>query len=150
MQRVAHVFTANPCLINNGGCSQTCTFTHVSHFCDCKPGYKLAEDGVTCDDIDECQIFGSCSQLCTNTKGSFKCSCLEGYALDLHRPTVCRAIVLPSVVFANRFDVRKINIASGREYRSLVNETRSSVAVDYDLRENKLYYSDVANEAIFS
>ncbi len=58
--------------------------------------------------------------------------------------------VLPAIVFANRWDVRKTSMTSVRqtEYRPLVNVTRSSVAVDYDYTRNLIFYSDVATEAI--
>lgn len=58
--------------------------------------------------------------------------------------------VLPSIVFANRWDVRRTSMTSVRQtdYRSLVNVTRSSVAVDYDFTRNLIFYSDVATEQL--
>lgn len=52
--------------------------------CYCAPGYRLAEDGLTCVDIDECTEWGerACSQTCLNAPGSYSCSCLPGYLLE--------------------------------------------------------------------
>ena len=50
-------FSANPCLVQNGGCNQICVFTHVSHYCDCKPGYALSKDGITCEGSFDFQYF---------------------------------------------------------------------------------------------
>ena len=38
----------NPCLINNGGCNQTCINTFGSYMCECNDGYVLARDKHSC------------------------------------------------------------------------------------------------------
>lgn len=81
----------NPCLVDNGGCSQICHRSPYGVICDCNKGYHLANNSKTvCEDIDECvDQPGVCSQKCTNTKGSYKCFCISGYTLhDHHR---CKA-----------------------------------------------------------
>lgn len=50
--------------------------------CSCILGYHLLEDGVTCEDIDECKL-GFCSHNCTNLSGSFECSCPIGWKLSM-------------------------------------------------------------------
>ena len=58
--------------------------------CHCTPGFKLAEDGDTCVDIDECaavnecadSLLRVCSHLCVNTPGSFQCQCHPGYVMQ--------------------------------------------------------------------
>lgn len=50
--------------------------------CGCRPGFRLAKNGYSCDDIDECiEGTGRCDHQCINTPGSYKCSCLVGYDL---------------------------------------------------------------------
>ncbi|XP_063774684.1 thrombomodulin-like [Pseudophryne corroboree] len=65
-------------------CSQLC----VSHsespgfFCMCSEGYNLADDGTTCEDIDDCAVNPNiCESHCTNTIGSFVCSCKPGFEM---------------------------------------------------------------------
>ena len=38
----------DPCLVNNGGCSDFCTKTNFGRICSCNPGHSLDTDGVTC------------------------------------------------------------------------------------------------------
>lgn len=42
--------------------------------CGCPVGYQLSADGVSCEDVDECQVaLAGCSHFCANTLGSFQC-----------------------------------------------------------------------------
>ena len=52
--------------------------------CWCAPGYQLAEDGMSCVDVDECSEQGkeTCSQICLNAPGTYSCGCLSGYLLE--------------------------------------------------------------------
>ena len=111
-------------------------------------------------DIDECAEHGKCSQICTNTKGSYKCSCNAGYQLDLvgrdddgvlHHGT-CRAVSPPgteepALIFGNRRDIRKLALHSGH-YETLVADTRSAIALDFDHDNGYLYWTDVTEEKI--
>ena len=50
--------------------------------CGCEPGYRLASDGRSCADIDECEIPDICGAGagdCLNTGGSYTCHCHPGY-----------------------------------------------------------------------
>lgn len=63
-----------------------------------------------CDDINEClyQTDPVCSQTCNNTVGSFRCGCMTGYIL---RPDLrsCKALgAPPTLLFANRMDIRQV------------------------------------------
>ncbi|KAK8373253.1 hypothetical protein O3P69_018998, partial [Scylla paramamosain] len=49
--------------------------------CTCQRGFTLANDRVSCVDLDECNIPGTSSQQCRNTWGSYECICNSGYQL---------------------------------------------------------------------
>lgn len=61
----------------------------------------------------------------------------------------CKAIgEHPKILFANREDIREINLDNG-EYRPIVSQTRSAIALDYDYQQNSIYYADVAIQKIY-
>ncbi|XP_058461689.1 uncharacterized protein LOC131436789 [Malaya genurostris] len=77
----------NECLLRNGHgpCQDTCINTWSGYRCSCAglPGTRLAPDGHSCEDIDECTVNnGGCSHTCLNTLGRAFCVCPEGFMLD--------------------------------------------------------------------
>ena len=63
-------------------CQYSCVNTEGSYYCDCNVGYKLADDGYSCDDVNEClNLNGGCEFGCRNTIGSYQCYCYHGYEL---------------------------------------------------------------------
>ncbi|XP_013194688.2 very low-density lipoprotein receptor isoform X1 [Amyelois transitella] len=138
----------NECAKNNGGCTQLCVDTPVGYYCDCEKGYKLV-DNRTCEDVDECADPGACSQMCINEKGTFKCECHAGYARDPRDRTRCKATEgHPSLLFARRFDIRKISL-DHHEMVAIVNDTKSATALDYVFRTGMIFWSDVSDEIIY-
>lgn len=138
----------NPCETNNGGCDHFCTYNFNEAVCSCREGFKLEDDGKTCANIDECETHGICSHKCIDTVGSYKCECLPGYSVDRTRHNLCKAIgPEPLLLFADRMDVRTIGLHSLTQ-QAVVGQTRSATAIDYDTRENTVYWSDVALEMI--
>ncbi|KAJ8735442.1 hypothetical protein PYW07_007062 [Mythimna separata] len=138
----------NECAKNNGGCTQKCVDTPVGYYCDCDKGYKLV-DNRTCEDVDECSDPGACSQMCINEKGTFKCECHAGYARDPRDRTRCKATEgHPSLLFARRFDIRKISL-DHHEMVAIVNDTKSATALDYVFRTGMIFWSDVTDEKIY-
>lgn len=131
------------------GCSHGCQFNFNQPYCTCPTGYQLKpKDNKTCEDIDECLVFGACSQTCINTKGHYKCVCGVGYQLDpkTHR---CRHNGSePRLLFANRHDLREIRLQS-RRYREIMRGLRSAIGMDYDYEKELVYWTDVTKEQIF-
>ncbi|XP_047124114.1 uncharacterized protein LOC101237974 isoform X1 [Hydra vulgaris] len=87
------------CQIENGGCDQICHNECGSRktTCSCRPGFKLAYDGKSCFDIDECLINnGGCRTdqhaYCKNTPGSFHCLCFKGFIHKDNSLTECTDI----------------------------------------------------------
>ncbi|XP_053408702.1 uncharacterized protein LOC123559399 isoform X2 [Mercenaria mercenaria] len=82
---------------NTSTCDQTCENTEGSYFCQCNSGYRLAENGRDCMDINECEESTSgCEQICTNTDGSFDCSCFTGFTYNEATPACEKDSVPPS------------------------------------------------------
>ncbi|XP_053391141.1 mucin-like protein, partial [Mercenaria mercenaria] len=77
--------SSSGCSTENGGC----TVENEETKCFCNKGYKLGEDGKTCEDINECDQ-NICSGTCSNTDGSYTCGCYTGYILNSDR-TTCSA-----------------------------------------------------------
>ena len=110
-------------------------------------GYQLMSDGRTCEDINECNIYGTCHQSCTNEKGSYKCSCAEGFQLEPDHKT-CRATgIEPVVYFSNRQDIRTFS-KDGRSYAIAVHHLKGVVSFDFHMKSNHIYMADAIHETI--
>ena len=74
----------NECQLGTDDCDHKCTDNDGSYTCDCRSGYRLTNDGKTCEDIDECATEnGGCAHTCVNhTDGSYECQCDDGFTLD--------------------------------------------------------------------
>ncbi|XP_053325662.1 hemicentin-1 [Spea bombifrons] len=80
--------------------NQECTNTIGSYICTvkCGVGFRPSYNGLSCQDINECQESNPCHQRCFNNIGSYHCGCDPGYQLkgkrcfDLNecRQNVCR------------------------------------------------------------
>ncbi|KAK6322655.1 hypothetical protein J4Q44_G00074470 [Coregonus suidteri] len=103
----------------------------------------------TCGDINECMNPGICSQICINLKGGYKCECHNSYQMD---PTtgVCKAVGKePCLIFTNRRDIRKLGLER-REYTQIVEQLRNTVALDADFTQQRIFWADLSQRAIFS
>ncbi|XP_047430594.1 fibulin-1-like isoform X2 [Mugil cephalus] len=80
----------NECVVHPNPClpGQTCINTVGSYTCrsntiTCGRGYHLTEDGLRCEDVDECRTGNVCgSHGCVNLVGSYRCECHNGYMFN--------------------------------------------------------------------
>ncbi|XP_014255223.1 low-density lipoprotein receptor-related protein 4 [Cimex lectularius] len=131
-------------------CQQLCIETYEGKdACTCKPGYILSEDDINCEDVDECSFKTDpvCSQTCNNTIGSYKCGCHRGYEL---RPdgTTCKARGSPpSLVFANRIDIRQVSLNSFK-YTAILKGLHNAIALDYHYKKGLIFWTDISMDII--
>ncbi|KAH3785180.1 MAM and LDL-receptor class A domain-containing protein 2-like [Dreissena polymorpha] len=72
-----------PCSDRNGLCDHICSTVSGVAQCACNTGYRLASNGYSCTDIDECiEGTSGCEHNCTNNHGSYVCSCSSGFTLE--------------------------------------------------------------------
>ncbi|GLH07804.1 Vitellogenin receptor, partial [Gryllus bimaculatus] len=125
-------------------CTYHCEDLKIGYRCICPPGFEQhPHDTHHCKDIDECKS-RPCSQICHNTNGSYVCSCTKGYALGRNKHS-CKADAdkEPKLIFSNRYYIRELDL-TGHSTLLLHNLT-NAVALDYDLQESCIYWSDVTS-----
>ncbi|KDR24262.1 Low-density lipoprotein receptor-related protein 4, partial [Zootermopsis nevadensis] len=131
-------------------CHQQCvTLADGNDACTCYTGYTINSDGFSCQDIDECQYETDpvCSQTCNNTVGSFTCGCMTGYVLRPDGRT-CKALgAAPTLLFANRVDIRQVSTCLAK-YTALLKGLHNAIALDYHYKKGLIYWSDVSMDVI--
>lgn len=113
--------------------------------------FRLLDDGKACTDIDECvETPGVCSQYCSNTPGSYYCKCDETYYDRANDEHTCkrRDKTQPWLVFTNKYYVRNMSL-DGTHYALMHTELMNVVALDFDYKENQVYFCDVSAKTIF-
>ncbi|NXT96060.1 VLDLR protein, partial [Anhinga rufa] len=132
-------------------CAHLCYPSPQGPRCWCYPGYRLAEDGLSCMDIDECmeQGEGACSQTCINAPGSYTCGCVPGYLLEPDG-RVCKLTgPEPMLLVAVQSELLSRGLRSGREEVLLATDKdRVVFSLDYDLVERKVFWMDLVTESI--
>ncbi|XP_043487916.1 vitellogenin receptor isoform X1 [Polistes fuscatus] len=127
----------------NDPCQQKCNKTPLGPVCTCNSGYKLASDGVSCEDINECEL-NLCSQICHNTRGGFKCSCESGYVLQKDKLS-CKASSASQmqIIIVAGYDVSKITF-NLNDHEVLHHDPHFEIyGLDFNARENAVYLSNV-------
>ncbi|KAG2459291.1 LRP2 protein, partial [Polypterus senegalus] len=116
-------------------CEQNCTNLSEGGFlCSCRPGYSPSEtDRNSCDDINECEIYGTCPQDCKNSKGSYECFCSEGFrSVGEQHGIECAATGNPPVMLLpDSVRIRRYNLSS-EQYSDYVDDEDHIRALDYD------------------
>uniref|UniRef100_A0A8C5MYQ0 LDL receptor related protein 4 n=1 Tax=Leptobrachium leishanense TaxID=445787 RepID=A0A8C5MYQ0_9ANUR len=135
------------CNHQNGGCAQKCQTVRGLVQCTCQTGYRLMEDGRSCQDVIECAEEGYCSQGCSNTEGGFQCFCEAGYQLRPDKRS-CKALgPEPVLLFANRIDIRQV-LPHRSEYTLLLNNLENAIALDFHHSHELVFWSDVTLDRI--
>ncbi|XP_039499245.1 low-density lipoprotein receptor-related protein 2 isoform X1 [Drosophila santomea] len=132
-------------------CGHKCVDTLTGYYCDCNEGYKLLADGKACADVDEClEQPGACSQHCSNTPGGFYCKCDETYYERQNDEHTCKRKdrIPPWLIFTNKYYVRNMSV-DGHQYNLMHQDLMNVVALDFDIREEYMYFCDVTAKTIF-
>ncbi|XP_015601419.1 vitellogenin receptor isoform X2 [Cephus cinctus] len=123
-------------------CERICHKTPAGAVCSCPEGYRLRNDGTSCEDINECEE-QACTQICLNLPGSFLCSCFDGYVLRSDWAT-CKVDGPPMVIIAAAKGtvIRKINPSLHLTHDLFYDDTMNITSVDVDAARNTIYWSD--------
>jgi len=126
------------------GCEHICMEAPEGSACYCKPGYELSDDGISCQDIDECQQYGVCDQLCTNTQGGYTCECLPDYIL--HGTSQCHytgghAEIFMAMHNSDGGEIRSYDPIS-KSYNQVVPNLTMPMGIGYDSFTHSLIWTD--------
>ncbi|KAM5275816.1 low-density lipoprotein receptor-related protein 2-like isoform 3-T4 [Hipposideros larvatus] len=132
-------------------CPHTCHQSPRGPVCTCEQGFELKSSGQICKDVDECQKPGGqpCSQTCINTEGSYRCTCHPGYLLEPDGHTCKATGTEPILLVAIQFNLLLYGLRSLKE-DILVTTDKDLIifSFDYDLVEQKIFWTDLGAESI--
>lgn len=90
---------------------------------------------------------GNCSHLCLNRPGNkFICTCPGGLELILDN----RTCIVPEafLLFSRKENIRKISLTSNRDDPIPLSGVQEANALDYDLNDNRIYWTDTSLKVI--
>ncbi|XP_029959993.1 low-density lipoprotein receptor-related protein 1B [Salarias fasciatus] len=130
-------------------CSQTCYSTPQGTRCGCEAGFRLLEDKVTCEDVDECEagMPAVCGQLCTNSPGSYQCGCHPGFMME-DGASQCKVTGEPFMLASVQTDLYLYGLRSGSLDVLSSSAKKAILSVDYSWREQKVYWVSLDTESI--
>ncbi|XP_064634178.1 low-density lipoprotein receptor-related protein 4-like isoform X2 [Lineus longissimus] len=99
---------------------------------------------------DECADGnGGCTHLCLPTRNGFTCNCPTGLLLRNDGKS-CSSVPGTYLLFASRGSIRRISMDTpdNTDVYLPLPDLHNAIALDYDIRENKIYYTDVYLDVI--
>uniref|UniRef100_A0A8C4MG86 EGF-like domain-containing protein n=1 Tax=Equus asinus asinus TaxID=83772 RepID=A0A8C4MG86_EQUAS len=132
-------------------CSHSCYKSPQGPTCACEQGFELKSSGQICKDVDECQKLGGqpCSQTCVNTRGSYSCTCHPGYLLEPDGHTCKATGPEPILLVAIQFNLLLYGLRSLKEdILATTDKNLIIFSIDYDLVEQKVFWTDLGAESI--
>ncbi|KAK2724586.1 hypothetical protein QYM36_001171, partial [Artemia franciscana] len=138
--------------VSTNQCAHKCINTLTSFKCECNEGFKLMADGKACEDINECvETPWVCSQRCHNLPGSYACKCDERFYEREGDGRTCKRkdlSIKPWLLFTNKYYVRNMSLDASEYYVAHEN-LQNVVALDFDVKEQRLYFADVSAKTIY-
>ena len=124
-------------------CAHACIPTSKGPSCYCKSGFRLAQDGLSCIDINECDENmddGICSQKCKNNEGGYQCDCVDGFKLVNNTSCVVKEGE-PLLVFSNGAEIRGMFLKSKRYF--LIHEAvKQALGLDFYVEHEQIFWID--------
>ncbi|XP_054906763.1 very low-density lipoprotein receptor [Poeciliopsis prolifica] len=130
-------------------CTQSCHSTPQGPRCRCTAGYRMLEDGQTCADVDECddQAQSACSHLCINQPGSYQCECHPGFIMEADEYR-CKIAGEPFLLASVQTELYMYGLRTGSLDALSSSAKRAILSIDYDWRDQKVFWVGVDTETI--
>ncbi|KAI3389567.1 hypothetical protein SNEBB_009857 [Seison nebaliae] len=125
-------------------CEFQCHSTPSGGACFCPEGKTLDKNGRNCKDFDECRSWDACDQKCINLSPGYKCACEQNYTLrgEGHCATKNSTEMRLIISLVNRIISVNSNGEYGREIFTTSSDFQNIPSIDYDYRNNVLYWVD--------